>query len=201
VKGFIRSLSRIVGTLIEPLMYLVILGIGLTPVFKRAGDANYFSFLVPGVIGTGLLFNSLFGGMELIRDRQTGLIKETLVAPTSRLVILIGHTLGVTTVALAQGVIVGLVCAIAGFRYPGLLGIAQALGFASLIAFIFSMIGLSLGSVTDDAQGLGKIVNFIVTPLVFTSGSVFPLEGQGAIIRDITDLNPMTYGSTECVAR
>ena len=109
IKRYLRSRARIVGSIGQPLLFLVALGFGLGPVFQKAGQGNYLEFLSPGVIAMGILFTAIFSGIEIIWDRQFGFLKETLVAPVSRLEIMIGRTLGGATVALLQGLIIFLI--------------------------------------------------------------------------------------------
>ncbi len=120
VKRYVRSRARIIGSLGQPLLFLIGLGFGLGPVFQKAGQGNYIQFLAPGVIAMTVLFTSVFSGIELIWDRQFGFLKETLVAPVSRLTIMIGRVLGGATVAIGQGLIVVAFCLLAGFRFSGL---------------------------------------------------------------------------------
>src|SRR3984893_13329347 len=116
LKRYVRSRPRIVASLGQPLLFLLGLGFGFGPIFQRAGQGNYIQFLAPGVIAMGVLFTSVFSGIELIWDRQFGFLKETLVAPVPRLTIMIGRTLGGATVAVIQGAVVFVVCSLAGFR-------------------------------------------------------------------------------------
>src|ERR1700747_2377856 len=116
VKRYLRSRAQIIASLGNPLLYLLVLGFGLGPVFQRAGNGNYLQFVAPGVIGMTVLFSSIFSGLGLLWDRQFGFLKETLVAPVSRLQIMIGRTLGGATVAVIQGAVILIICLIAGFR-------------------------------------------------------------------------------------
>src|ERR671928_1423649 len=116
VKKYLRSRAQIVASLGTPLMYLGVLGFGLGPVFRRAGEGSYLQFMAPGVIGMTVLFTSMFSGIALLWDRQFGFLKETLVAPVPRLWIMIGRTLGGATVAMIQGTLIFVVSLIAGFR-------------------------------------------------------------------------------------
>ena len=120
LKRYVRSRARIVGALGQPLLFLLALGFGFGPIFERAGQGSYIQFLAPGVISMAVLFTSIFSGIELIWDRQFGFLKETLVAPVPRLTIMIGRTLGGATVAVIQGLVVLVVCTLAGFRTGGL---------------------------------------------------------------------------------
>src|ERR1700684_4712398 len=116
LKRYTRSRSQIIASLGQPMLYLLVLGFGLGSVFKRAGFGSYLQFIAPGVIGMSVLFSSIFSGLGLLWDRQFGFLKETLVAPVPRLQIMIGRTLGGSTVAVIQGTLVAAICLLAGFR-------------------------------------------------------------------------------------
>ena len=116
IKRYLRSKSRIVGSLAQPLLFLMALGFGFGSVFQKAGEGNYVNFLAPGIIAMSILFTSIFAGMEIIWDRQFGFLKETMVAPVSRLSIMIGRTLGGATVATLQGVMVMIISMLFGFH-------------------------------------------------------------------------------------
>src|SRR6266571_2319648 len=120
---YIRSRSRIVGSLGQPLLFLVALGFGFGPIFQKAGGGNYLEFLGPGVIAQGILFTAIFSGIELIWDRQFGFLKETLVAPVSRLNIMLGKTLGSATIATLQGIIIFGLTLLVGFRPVSIAGV------------------------------------------------------------------------------
>jgi ABC-2 type transport system permease protein len=194
LKRYSRSRARMIGSLGQPVLFLISLGFGFGPTFARAGAGNYLEFLAPGVIVMGILFTAVFSGIEVIWDRQFGFLKETLVAPVSRLEIVLGRTLGAATVALIQGVAVFLICLCAGFRVaaPPLLPVAFI--FMFLIAVAFTAIGTAIGSVLRDMQGFPLIMNFIVLPLFFFSNALFPLAGLPAGLRMAVRLNPLTYG-------
>jgi len=113
VKRYLRSRPQVIASLGQPLLYLVVLGFGLGPVFEQAGRGSYLQFVAPGVIGMGILFTSIFSGFGLLWDRQFGFLKETLVAPVPRLQIMVGRTLGGATITMIQGTIVLTVCHVA----------------------------------------------------------------------------------------
>jgi ABC-2 type transport system permease protein len=116
IKRYLRSRARIVGSLGQPILFLIALGFGFGPIYAKAGGGNYLQFLAPGVICMSILFTSIFSGIEIIWDRQFGFLKETLVAPVPRIVIMFGRTLGGATVGVMQGLIVFCISLIAGFR-------------------------------------------------------------------------------------
>ncbi len=196
LKRYIRSKSRIVGSLGQPLLFLVALGFGLGPVFQKAGGGNYLDFLAPGIIAMGILFTALFSGIEIIWDRQFGFLKEMMVAPISRLQIMVGRTLGGATVAIIQGIVVFLLAFLVGFRpeYLTFGTFLLALLFMFLIAVLFTALGTAIASQLDDMQGFQLIMNFVVMPLFFLSGALFPVAGLPSGIALVVKLDPLSYG-------
>jgi ABC-2 type transport system permease protein len=194
LKRYARSRSRIIGSLGQPLLFLVALGYGLGPIFQKAGQGNYLEFLAPGVIAMGILFTAIFSGMEIIWDKQFGFLKETLVAPVSRLNIMIGRTLGGATVATLQGIIVFLISIAVGFRPTNIVFLPVAFLVMALIALFFTAMGTAIASLLEDMQGFQMIMNFLVMPIFFLSGALFPLTGLPSSIDIIASLNPLTYG-------
>ena len=194
LKRYVRSRAQIAASLGQPLLYLLALGFGLSPVFKRAGYGNYLQFIAPGVIGMSVLFSSIFSGLGLLWDRQFGFLKETLVAPVSRMQIMIGRTLGGSTVAVIQGLLVTAVSIAAGFRPTHAYMVPLALGFMVAISIVFAALGVAIGSSLQDMQGFQLIMNFMVMPIFFLSGAMFPLVGLGPILTFITRLDPLSYG-------
>jgi len=176
------------------MLYLLVLGFGLGPVFQRAGNGNYLQFMAPGVIGMTVLFSSIFSGLGLLWDRQFGFLKETLVAPVPRIQIMIGRTMGGATVAVIQGLLVTLICVIAGFRPQHFATVPLALGFMVLIALLFAALGVAIGSSLQDMQGFQLIMNFLVMPIYFLSGALFPLANLPVVLKIITRLDPLSYG-------
>ena len=189
-----RSKARIIGSLGQPLLFLLALGFGLGAVFEKAGQGNYVNFLVPGIIAMSILFTAMFAGIEIIWDRQFGFLKETLVAPVHRWQIMLGRTLGGATVALIQGTIVLLICFVFGFRPTHFLYLLAALPLMFFIALLFTTLGTAIASRLDDMQAFPLIMNFLIMPMFFLSGALFPLEGLPKAISIITYFNPLSYG-------
>jgi ABC-2 type transport system permease protein len=194
VKRYLRSRPQIVASLAQPLLYLLVLGFGLGPVFQQSGQGSYLQFIAPGVIGMGILFTAMFSGIGLLWDRQFGFLKETLVAPVPRLHIMAGRTLGGATIAMIQGTLVLVVCIIAGFRPAALASIPVALVFMALTAIVFAALGTAIGSALKDMQGFQFIMNFLVLPIFFLSGALFPLANLPAALTAATRLDPLAYG-------
>jgi ABC-2 type transport system permease protein len=194
VKKYLRSRTQIIASMGSPIMYLGILGFGLGPVFQRAGQGSYLQFMAPGVIGMTVLFTSIFSGIALLWDRQFGFLKETLVAPVSRLSIMLGRTLGGATVAIIQGLLIFIVCLIAGFRPTSAAAIPIAILFMMLIAIVFAALGTVIGSSLKDMQGFQLVMNFLVMPIFFLSGALYPLTNLPKVLALLTRLDPLTYG-------
>jgi len=194
LKRYVRSRVQIVVSLGQPCLYLLALGFGLGPVFKQAGHGSYLQFMAPGIIGMTVLFSSVFSGIAMLWDRQFGFLKETLVAPVSRMQIMIGRTLGGATVAVIQGTLILVICLIAGFRPHSWLAIPVAFLFVVMIAIVFAALGTGIGSIIQDMQGFQLVMNFLVMPLFFLSGALYPLANLGVVMKVITRLDPLTYG-------
>jgi len=194
LKRYVRSRTRIAASLAQPLLFLLALGFGFGPIFQKAGHGNYIQFISPGVMGMTVLFNSMFSGIDLIWDRQFGFLKETLVAPVSRLSIMIGRTLGAATTALIQGLIVMAACTLAGFRVQNLSLLPVALLFMALIATTFTALGTGIASLLTDFQGFQLVMNLLVMPAFFLSGALFPLSDGPAPIRLIASIDPLSFG-------
>jgi ABC-2 type transport system permease protein len=194
LKRYIRSRPRIIAALGQPLLFLLGFGFGFGPIFKQAGQGNYIQFLAPGVIGMTILFTAIFSGIELIWDRQFGFLKETLVAPVPRIMIMIGRTLGGATVAMIQGLIVVVICFATGFRVTNWAAVPMAIVFMILIAVMFTAMGTAIASVLSDFQGFQLIMNFLVMPIFFLSGALFPLTGLPKVMAWIAAADPLSYG-------
>ena len=194
LKKFVRKPSRIVGALGQPLLYLLALGYGLGSVFTAAGQGNYVRFLVPGMLGMTLVFTSVFNGMQIIWDRQFGFLKETLVAPVPRTAIMIGRTLGGASVATTQACIVFVLTLSLGFQPVTWPAVIPALMIMLLIATLFSAFGITVASLFTDMQGFQLVMNFVVMPLFFLSGALFPLGEVPFLLNLLAALDPLSYG-------
>jgi ABC-2 type transport system permease protein len=194
IKRYWRSKSRIIGSIGQPLLFLVALGFGLGSMFEKAGGGNYINFLAPGVISQAILFMAVFSGIELIWDRQFGFLKATLVAPVSRLEVVLGRVLGGATVATFQGIIVLILTLLVGFRPQSFAMIPLAVCLMFLVALLFSALGTAIASLMKDFHGFQLIMNFLVMPTFFLSGAIFPLNNAPRLIQVVSYINPLTYG-------
>jgi ABC-2 type transport system permease protein len=193
IKKYSRSKSRIVGSLGQPILFLLAFGFGFGPIFAKAGAGNYINFLAPGIIGMAIIFSAMFAGIEVIWDRQFGFLKETLVAPVSRSSIVLGRTLGGATIALFHGVVVFLISLFVGFKPFSFVHLPLVLVVMFLIAILFTALGTAIATRMRDMQAFPIIMNFIMMPLFFLSGALFPLEGLPAGLGTVVKLNPLSY--------
>jgi len=194
VKKFFRSRTQIIAMLGSPLMYLGVLGFALGPVFRKAGEGSYLQFMAPGVMGQTILLTSMFSGIALLWDRQFGFLKETLVAPVPRLWIMLGRTMGGATTAMFQGTLILIICLLMGFRPVSFASVPLAILFMGLIAIVFAGLGTVIGSSLKDMQGFQLVMNFLVMPIFFLSGALYPLTHLPRALAFLTRIDPLTYG-------
>jgi len=196
MKRYLRSKSRIVGSLGMPVFFLLALGFGLNEVVQIPGSTgeNYLQFLVPGIMAMSVLFTSVFSGVMIIWDKQFGFLKETLVAPVSRFEIMLGQTAGGATTAVIQGAFILVLSLFIGIRIPSLIGFLIAFLFMTLIGICFAAFGIAIASKMEDMHGFQLIMNFVIFPIFGLSGALFPINSLPEWIVPLTLLDPLTYG-------
>ena len=196
MKKFLRAKSRIIGTIAIPLFFLAFLGLGFTKmrVPGMPEGVDYMAFLAPGIIGMSMLFTSMFAGLSVLWDREFGFLKEIMVAPVSRVSIVLGRIAGGTTTSLIPGVMLLIISIAIGVKITGLLAFLLAVLFMILIAITFIGLGLIFASNMKDTQGFSMIMNFVIFPIFFLSGALFPLENLPSWIRVLSYADPLTYG-------
>jgi len=198
---FFRLRSRMVGSLGAPFFFLAFLGIG----FGSAGSSvsaipgipegiNYISYLTPGIIGMTLLFSSTFAGLSVLWDREFGFLKEIMVAPVSRIAIVLGRTAGGVTTAIMQSMIILISGLAMGMKLPSIEGFLLSFVFMVLIAATFIGMGLAFASKMTDMSGFSLIMNFLIFPLFFISGAIYPIERFPQEARVLVYIDPLTYG-------
>jgi len=196
MKRFLRAKSRVIGSLAMPLFFLAFLGMGLgnmsIPGVSKSVD--YIHFLVPGVLGMTMLFTSMFAGISVLWDREFGFLKEIMVAPVSRVSIVIGRIVGGTTTSILQGILILGISILMGFNISGVSAFLLSVVFMLLISSTFIGLGLIFASKMKDMQGFSLIMNFVIFPLFFLSGALFPLENLPTWLRYVSYIDPLTYG-------
>ncbi|MHB8507175.1 MAG: ABC transporter permease [Candidatus Dormibacteria bacterium] len=193
---YLRDRFRLVASLSQPLLYLVIFGTGLSSSLGGRGVGlgfDYKQFLYAGVIGMSILFIAIFSGMSIVWDREFGFLKEVLVAPINRSAVAIGKTLGGATQSFAQGIILLLLSPLAGVKLT-LIGVLELLPLMFLLGFSLSAMGVALATRMKSMQGFQGVMNFLMMPLFFLSGALFPLAGLPSWMTVLTRVDPVAYG-------
>lgn len=194
---FFREKARIVGMIGQPLLYLVVIGKGISSTMGILGapaDLDYVAFLYPGVLGMSILFTSVFSAVSIIWDREFGFLKEVLVAPVPRWAVALGKSFGGASVTTLQTVILLLLAPLAGITLTWR-GTGLMLVLAFVLALALTSFGLAIASFMNSMQGFQMIMNFLIMPLFFLSGAIFPLtSGVPAWMTALMKVNPLTYG-------
>lgn len=189
---YFRAKERIISTLFMPILWLLIFGSGMRSSVSLSG-LDYFSFIAPGIIAMSLMQNSIHSGMSIIWDKELGFMKEMLVAPVSRISIIFGKAMGTAITSLFQGLMVLIISVILGLDVS--MGIIfLTIPLMLLISIGLVGIGISLGSILDNIESFGMIMSFLIMPMFFLSGALFPIDQLPPGIRFVTYLDPLTYG-------
>jgi ABC-2 type transport system permease protein len=192
MKRFLRSKSRLISTIAQPLFFLFILGSGFQVARFEGMTVDYLSFLAPGIIAMSILFSSMFTGVSVLWDKQFGFLQEVLVAPVSRFSIIFGRTLGGATTALIQGFIIFCIALGLGVRIAGITNLIMTILFMLLIAFSAVGFGLTVATRLSDFEGFQIIMNLMIMPLLFLSSAFFPMSSQ-PVLHTIALVNPLFY--------
>ena len=194
-KRFIRYRSRILTSVVTPLLWLLIFGTGLGSAVRFGGGlpGGYIAFIFPGIIGQTILFTAVFSGVSVIIDRQYGFLKEILVAPITRPSIVFGKALGISTTALIQGLILLLLSFVVGIQMTLSIFLMSTVVIL-LISIGLAGLGLLIASFTDSMEGFNLILSFIVLPIFLLSGALFPVGGLPSWLKFAVYLDPLTYG-------
>lgn len=195
IKKFSRSRWKIMTGLAQPMLYLIVMGIGMDGVFKAAGYGSYSRFLSPGVLAMALITTAFIGGFSVLWDRKFGFLKETLVAPAARWQLVVGRCLGTATTATIQASIVLAIVYLMQAQWPDFSTLFKVMATSMAIAFLFSVAGTLCGTIIDDFQAIQVIVSFVLMPLIFLSGALFPVPADpgSSTLAILIQLNPATY--------
>ncbi len=193
-KVFIRETSRLVGAIVQPLMWLIILGTGLGSIVEVGiSGTNYQQFIFPGILAMTILFGSLFFGMYIIFDKRVDFLKEVLVAPLSRTTIFFGKVLGGSTDGVIQIVILMLLGTLFFGIHFTLYSVVITLIVIMLLMVSIISLGLTIGSVMSSPEGFGLVTSFLIFPLFLLSGALFPTKNLPSWLSVFVGANPVTY--------
>jgi ABC-2 type transport system permease protein len=194
LKRFWRDRMRRIGAFVQPLIYLFLLGTGLEAAFGvfGTGDINYVAFMYPGIVGMTILFTAVFSGISIIWDREFGFLKEMMVAPIPRTSVALGKVTGGGTTAFLQGIILLLFMPLVSIPYS-VEKIVLMLLFMLALAMSLSSMGVLIAARMRSFEGFPIVINFILLPMFFLSGAMFPLQNLPGWMEFLTKINPLTY--------
>jgi ABC-2 type transport system permease protein len=194
VKTFAREKFRVIAMIAQPLLYLLVLGNGINSgvTLNANGGINYLTFMYPGIIGMSILFTSIFSAVSIIWDREFGFLKEVLVAPVPRWAVSIGKTFGGASIAIVQATIMILMAPIIGISLSPAM-IVEMWVLAFLIGVALTSLGIAIAARMSSMQGFQMIMNFLVMPLYFLSGAMFPLSSAPSWMKALMVVDPLTY--------
>jgi len=191
---FQRDRLRAITSLIQPLLFLLVLGTGLSSLATRSlpSGIDFKTFIYPGVLAMAVLFTAIFSAASIVWDREFGFLREMLVAPVSRASIVIGKCLGGATIATFQGIIILALAGLAGVPYNPVLMIILV-GEMLLLAFTLTAFGVMMAARITQFQAFMALTQMLVLPLFFLSGALYPLHGLPGWLSVLTRIDPLTY--------
>ncbi len=195
IKRFFRDKARLITGIARPSFYLFILGSGLSSAFGMFGGRGgdwYMDFVYPGILGMIIIFTSLFSAVSIVWDREFGFLKEILVAPISRTSIVIGKALSGSTLSLFQGIIMLFFAPLLRIQLNFFMIIKICL-LILLTSFALTSFGILIASRMRTMQGFHMIMNFIIMPMFFLSGAMFPLKDLPKWLEYLVNINPLSY--------
>jgi ABC-2 type transport system permease protein len=192
-KKFFREKSRLLGTLARPVLWLFVVGNGMGSLIKPRAGFSYLQFIFPGMIGMTILFSSIFSSISIVWDREFGFMKEMLVAPITRLSIVIGKAISGTLISVAQAVIILVLIPFLGIHIT-FMQFIEVVAVALLVSFCITSLGILIAVRLTSFDGFNIIMNFLVMPMLFLSGAMYPVTAMPSALRHLTLVNPLTYG-------
>jgi ABC-2 type transport system permease protein len=193
LKRFARDRNQVLGSLARPALWLVFMGKGMRAAVGEVGGIDYQHFVFAGAIAMSILFSGMFQSVSIIWDREFGFLKEILVAPVSRVTIVVGKTLSGAAVTFLQGAVAVAFAPFVSVRM-GAIQIGALLGAVALLSVAFTALGVVVATRMETFEGFGVISNFVVLPLYFLSGGVFPIGHLPGWMAFLVHVNPLTYG-------
>ncbi len=190
---FFREKSRLLGTLARPVLWLFVVGNGMNALIRPHVGFSYLQFIFPGMIGMTILFSSIFSSISIVWDREFGFMKEMLVAPISRLSIVIGKAISGTLISVAQAIIILVLTPLLGIHLT-FVQLVEIVLVAVLVSFCITSLGILIAARLTSFDGFNIIMNFLVMPMLFLSGAMYPVTSMPVALRHLTQINPLTYG-------
>lgn len=190
-----RDKARLIGFIVQPILFLLIIGNGLAPALgSMAGGIDFKKFMFPGIVGMTVLFSSMFYGVTVVWDREFGFLKEILAAPVRRYVVALGKILAGATISVAQALIVMMLAPLLADVPLSLPMVLQLIPFLFLLAVMVTSLGVALGGLIKSIQAFQVIMTVLIMPLYFLSGALFPLKNLPTWMDVLSKIDPLTYG-------
>ncbi|MCL4491859.1 MAG: ABC transporter permease [Nitrospirae bacterium] len=190
---FVREKGRLISTLARPLVWLFLVGGGMSKMVSPDMGVPYIQFIFPGIIGMTILFSSIFSSISIIWDKEFGFMKEMLAAPVSRFSIVVGKALSGTAVSTIQALVILLLFPVIGLKL-GIIQILFILCISIILSFCLSALGILIATFYENFESFSVIMNFIVMPMFFLSGAMYPVRLLPPVLGIFTRINPLTYG-------
>ncbi len=189
---FLRNRLRLVTSFVQPVLFLLVLGTGLSSLVASGGGVNFKTFMFPGILAMTVLFTALFSAISIVWDREFGFLREMLVAPVRRGAIVVGKCAGGATTAVIQGALMLLLAGLVGVPYSPTL-FATLLGEMILVAFALTALGVLVASRMSQIESFQAVIQFLVMPMFFLSGAIFPPSGLPQWLAILTKFDPLSY--------
>jgi len=192
-KKFMRERSRLVSTIARPLVWLFLVGGGMSRLVPTGDGIYYTQFIFPGILGMTILFSSIFSSISIIWDKEFGFMKEILVAPISRFSVVVGKAVSGMVLSTFQAAVILAFFPLVGLKI-GLLPILGIIAVCAVLSFAIASFGILLASFYESYESFSVIMNFIVMPMFFLSGAMYPVKLMPPVLQFFTRVNPLTYG-------
>jgi ABC-2 type transport system permease protein len=189
---FTRNRTRLITAPVQPLLFLLVLGTGLSRLTTQTANLDFRTFIFPGVLAMSVLFTAIFSAISIVWDREFGFMREMLVAPVHRSALVFGKCLGGATVATLQGCIMLLMAGLVGVPYSPTLFLVLLLEMA-LLAFTLTAFGTMIAGRMNQVESFQVVMQLFVLPLFFLSGAIFPLKGLPQWLTVATKIDPLSY--------
>ena len=189
---FERTRTRILSGLIQPLLFLIVMGYGMSGLVGTTAGFDFKKFMFPGIMAMSVVTTAIFSGMSIVWDREFGFLREMLVAPTSRASLALGKTAGGATVAAAQGTIMLILAPLIGVRLTPVL-VLEIIGLELLMAIALTAFGVFVATHIERMEGFQVVMQMLLFPMIFLSGALFPLNSLPSWLNVLTHINPLTY--------
>jgi ABC-2 type transport system permease protein len=189
---FVRTRTRILSSFVQPVLFLFVLGYGMTPLVGATAGFTFKKFVFPGIVAMSVVMTSIFSAISIVWDREFGFLREMVVAPVARASLVVGKTLGGASIATAQGTIMLVLAPLIGVHLTALL-VAEVVGLELLMSVAMTTFGVFIASRIQRIEGFQVVMQLLLFPMLFLSGALFPLKGLPTWLAVITRVNPLTY--------